>query len=847
MVVFRGGRWRHATHEAKKPSAKELFGGTVLNGYLEAAKARSLTEFAETQRPVMPIGITEIPLYLGNQLITWNWTNVVKPIHVVAKKFWIQHGAMRADTGRLQAIQRRGYANELSLRSSGIATDQDVWVRVVYPDNLTIEERFNMFDVVEGPKGISFGKPGEDNPQKLNIDKVWKLIRPHTFINQRTGDARLFDEKNITLLIQGQRDNQVTVRGRYPNDDYWATMPAEDLIDPNGNLDGYLEDKKVKEQWSMMSAEERLHKVDELNRMLHDFVESDPLRGQENFKKWLKANPKELAFYNIIHPSHANSGDPPETHTYYFLMDEGLPTEEKIKVTATNDLEAGIQARDEFTKRRGKYHTTSRMTSKHSNGAEERKAPLPWNPADYTPIEDKTLPSWPEGFYVMSYFDPEHAYRPDNYSRSPPFRTVAECVKRAEAFGIKQFWVYQYDKSGMFKGAASFLWNTLTDRWESTGVMPITPQETKGSVWQRPDYGKMKKGDLIRLRGRVGTLLSDAEYKVGVYRGYPSGLFYADVKWDDGRVENDFMVTLTALEWQPQHHSNSESLKGKTVTWESVGTIWTGIVTDDFDSWVKVKVVSPKRLDEPQSLSKKNIRTVEPHHSDSVHELPKVKVGAKTYYFDERLSQLRNVDNPHDFINLTEEEVSLYKMETMMSRVGLIPKEKRSNEMSSLRVLTTVEKHGTRIRHRTALTEGIIIGTAPPHGTIAPSGAFRVWIPLENREMGLPFERVWEWDVIGVEPEFRVPTETRGVAGMYERLSKERVADVEKWLRDMYEDENKAVNEYKMYANKMRELGFGDLANRFEGIASDEGRHASIVKEALEAVNLQRKRLEGLQ
>lgn len=30
-------------------------------------------------------------------------------------------------------------------------------------------------------------------------------------------------------------------------------------------------------------------------------------------------------------------------------------------------------------------------------------------------------------------------------------------------------------------------------------------------------------------------------------------------------------------------------------------------------------------------------------------ELPKVKIGKKTYYVDERLGQLRNVDNPHDF------------------------------------------------------------------------------------------------------------------------------------------------------------------------------------------------------
>jgi hypothetical protein len=48
-------------------------------------------------------------------------------------------------------------------------------------------------------------------------------------------------------------------------------------------------------------------------------------------------------------------------------MDEKLPTEEHIKVEAPNDFEAAILSRDVFTMRRGKYHITSRITSKHSN------------------------------------------------------------------------------------------------------------------------------------------------------------------------------------------------------------------------------------------------------------------------------------------------------------------------------------------------------------------------------------------------------------------------------------------------------------------------------------------------
>jgi hypothetical protein len=37
-------------------------------------------------------------------------------------------------------------------------------------------------------------------------------------------------------------------------------------------------------------------------------------------------------------------------------------------------------------------------------------------------------------------------------------------------------------------------------------------------------------------------------------------------------------------------------------------------------------------------------------------ELPIIKRGRKKYYFDARLKQLRNVNNPHDFIDLTDAE-----------------------------------------------------------------------------------------------------------------------------------------------------------------------------------------------
>lgn len=42
-------------------------------------------------------------------------------------------------------------------------------------------------------------------------------------------------------------------------------------------------------------------------------------------------------------------------------------------------------------------------------------------------------------------------------------------------------------------------------------------------------------------------------------------------------------------------------------------------------------------------------------------QLPKISRGKTIYFFDERLRQLRNVDNPHSYIDLTNEEVWFYK------------------------------------------------------------------------------------------------------------------------------------------------------------------------------------------
>jgi len=49
-------------------------------------------------------------------------------------------------------------------------------------------------------------------------------------------------------------------------------------------------------------------------------------------------------------------------------------------------------------------------------------------------------------------------------------------------------------------------------------------------------------------------------------------------------------------------------------------------------------------------------------------ELKKVRNKDKTYYLDERLKQLRNVKNPHDFIDLNDFEVLYYSKKKLKTK-----------------------------------------------------------------------------------------------------------------------------------------------------------------------------------
>ena len=50
---------------------------------------------------------------------------------------------------------------------------------------------------------------------------------------------------------------------------------------------------------------------------------------------------------------------------------------------------------------------------------------------------------------------------------------------------------------------------------------------------------------------------------------------------------------------------------------------------------------------------------------EGVRMLPVVRYERKLWFFDERLRQLRNVRNPHDFMDLNEFEVEYFKREVV--------------------------------------------------------------------------------------------------------------------------------------------------------------------------------------
>jgi hypothetical protein len=59
-----------------------------------------------------------------------------------------------------------------------------------------------------------------------------------------------------------------------------------------------------------------------------------------------------------------------------------------------------------------------------------------------------------------------------------------------------------------------------------------------------------------------------------------------------------------------------------------------------------------------------------------VGQLPTIKFKGKTYYVDERLEQLRNVNNPHDFMS-QDEYLAALMAETMKKKKPATKKKKK--------------------------------------------------------------------------------------------------------------------------------------------------------------------------
>ncbi len=81
------------------------------------------------------------------------------------------------------------------------------------------------------------------------------------------------------------------------------------------------------------------------------------------------------------------------------------------------------------------------------------------------------------------------------------------------------------------------------DRMQSTFVT----LGLAGNNWKRcQQYERMKVGDRIMIQDSIkGTLTS-----VPVYKSTSRwGLFFANIKWDDGTTTRDFMICRTDLLW----------------------------------------------------------------------------------------------------------------------------------------------------------------------------------------------------------------------------------------------------------------------------------------------------------
>ena len=78
-----------------------------------------------------------------------------------------------------------------------------------------------------------------------------------------------------------------------------------------------------------------------------------------------------------------------------------------------------------------------------------------------------------------------------------------------------------------------------------------------------------------------------------------------------------------------------------------------------------MKTVLKQNTDKPDHAMLGRIREARRKCGNGVKMLPVVCYERKLWFFDERLKQLRNVQNPHDFINLNDFEVEYFIREVV--------------------------------------------------------------------------------------------------------------------------------------------------------------------------------------
>ena len=59
--------------------------------------------------------------------------------------------------------------------------------------------------------------------------KNWTIVNSTEFENQRNNEVHVFHHKEITVQVEGINKKNIIIRGKYPNDDYFANTTISNL------------------------------------------------------------------------------------------------------------------------------------------------------------------------------------------------------------------------------------------------------------------------------------------------------------------------------------------------------------------------------------------------------------------------------------------------------------------------------------------------------------------------------------------------------------------------------------------------------------------------------------------